>query len=222
MVEKNRVYRYPKKKVCTGTCGRLLPLSEYWSCNARGKLRGKCRTCYKIHNGDKPKKRFRRWYYEKGGKEKCQLAWEKYKSIRNADNKTRRETDKSYAIEKNVRSRIYEMLRKNGTSRKGKANFLGMDIKTYRKWLEYQFHDGMSWKNYGEYWHIDYVRPCDSFIFTSYDDDAIHACFNWKNTRPMIKKDNLSKGNKIDHVAIAKHNVVVWMFKLDYGLDADD
>ena len=63
-----------------------------------------------------------------------------------------------------------------------------------KDWLEFQFYDGMSFDNYGVYWHIDHVRPCSSFDFS----DLLHQllCFNWKNLTPLRADKNISKGGK--------------------------
>ena len=48
----------------------------------------------------------------------------------------------------------------------------------------------MSWSNI----HIDHVRPISSFDLT--DKQQLLKAFNWKNTQPLLAKDNLAKGSK--------------------------
>lgn len=60
--------------------------------------------------------------------------------------------------------------------------------------LESLFTSGMSWENYGE-WHIDHIRPCDSFDLTLESEQLL--CFNYNNLQPLWAKDNLKKGSKI-------------------------
>ena len=38
------------------------------------------------------------------------------------------------------------------------TEYLGCNIETFKKHLEQQFTEGMSWENYGE-WHIDHKIP---------------------------------------------------------------
>lgn len=67
----------------------------------------------------------------------------------------------------------------------------------------------MSWDNYGIYWQIDHVNPLKNFnlLNTEYQKSV----FNWKNTRPLEKIQNLSKkyNNIID---INEHNKKVYQF----------
>ncbi len=50
--------------------------------------------------------------------------------------------------------------------------------------LESQFIDGMSWNNYGE-WHIDHIRPVDSFNFDFHEDEEFKKCWSLKNLQPL-------------------------------------
>src|SRR5258708_428803 len=68
----------------------------------------------------------------------------------------------------------------------------------------------MSWNNYGSYWEIDHVKPIASFDLTK--EAEIHEAFDWKNTRPMEKASNTSKGDTIDWKVINSHRDVVEEF----------
>lgn len=87
--------------------------------------------------------------------------------------------------------------------------YIGCTVKFLRKWLEYQFKDGMSWDNMSE-WHIDHVKPCASFDLT--DKSQLALCFSWKNLQPLWKQHNMSKSAKIDNTLIANHNKMVTIF----------
>ena len=52
----------------------------------------------------------------------------------------------------------------------------------------------MNWDNYGEYWHIDHVRPCCTFDFS--DPEQQKICFNWRNLAPLRADKNISKGGR--------------------------
>ena len=58
-----------------------------------------------------------------------------------------------------------------------------------------QFIDGMSWENHG-YWHMDHIRPCNSFDFTK--EEEIFMCFHYTNYQPLWAFDNISKSDKYD------------------------
>ena len=131
----------------------------------------------------------------------------------------RRKEDINFRIKSNIRSRIGHELRKANISRKGKIKYLDIEMETYRKWLESQFDENMSWKNYGKYWHIDHVVPCAAFKFKDEEDDAIYECFNWKNTRPLYGPENSSKSDTIDNLEIVKHKIIVNSFIVEYAID---
>jgi len=217
---KNKKNDYPSHRICPA-CKKDVPIERFnlKSGSEREPRCGKCSYAMKDH-GKRRKMRIR-WLNERGGREFLKRYCELYKPRRNQRNKERRKNDINYRITMNARCRIYDILNQNGLSTDRKIELLGTDIAMYTEWLEYQFCDGMTWDNYGTYWHIDHVRPCASFKFASIDDPCIFECFNWKNTRPMIAADNISKGDKIDPIAIQTQEFMVELFKLDYELDDD-
>ena len=55
----------------------------------------------------------------------------------------------------------------------------------------------MTWDNYtynGR--HIDHITPIASFDLTKEDDQK--KCFHYTNCRPLWRKENQSKGDKIE------------------------
>lgn len=96
----------------------------------------------------------------------------------------------------NCRSRVYDALRNTGIKKQSKTkDLLGCSFEFFRGWLESQFKRGMSWQNYGIFWHVDHKRPCASYDLT--DPEQQKACFHYSNTQPLWKELNLSKGCKI-------------------------
>ena len=49
----------------------------------------------------------------------------------------------------------------------------------------------------GSVWTIDHCLAIASFNLL--DENDMKKCFNWLNLRPMYVKDNIIKGEKIDH-----------------------
>lgn len=217
--DKKKVHVYEETKECkTPGCG-VWPIENF---NKKGGTRreaicGKC--MWKKRNTPAQKLYNKKWYEELGGREKCRAAEKLYRPIRNARNRERRKTDINYRIKMTVRSRIYDALIKNGIYRTHKIKYLGIDLATYRKWLESQFTKKMTWKNHGTYWHIDHVIPCDYYKFETKDDTNIYKCFNWKNTRPMIGSDNLEKSNKFNILVCVKHLININLFIVKNNID---
>jgi hypothetical protein len=102
--------------------------------------------------------------------------------------------DPKIKIIQNTRNRINKVLKRN-TKGTGTKELLGCDAEFLKEWLQYQFDENMTWDNYGEYWHIDHVIPCDSFDVGI--EEELHKCFNWKNLRPYKGSKNISKGKQI-------------------------
>lgn len=104
---------------------------------------------------------------------------------------------KQYTI-RLMRIRLHGVLNrklKNKTKKSGMDDYLGCSIDFFRKHIEKQFTEGMTWENQGE-WHIDHVRPCASFAFE--DEIDIFNCFNWRNLQPMWGSENQEKNDKYD------------------------
>lgn len=85
------------------------------------------------------------------------------------------------------------MALKNNQKAGHTLELLGCSIDEFKRWMEFQFTPYMNWRNQGSYWHMDHIKPCDSFDLTNEEEQ--YECFNWKNIRPLYGPDNISKGN---------------------------
>jgi hypothetical protein len=99
-----------------------------------------------------------------------------------------------------VRTRIYNCLKGNKT--KHAHEYLGCTPPEYLNWILYHTSD-FTLENYGQVWHIDHIIPLSKFDFAN-DQDRLIA-FNWRNTMPLLAKENLSKNNKILKPQIERH-----------------
>jgi hypothetical protein len=75
--------------------------------------------------------------------------------------------------------------------------YLGIDIESYRKYIEDHFRKGMSWDNYGE-WEIGRIVPLKYPVNNQAPalEDVIER-LHYSNTRPIWSADNHSRGNRI-------------------------
>ena len=64
----------------------------------------------------------------------------------------------------------------------------------YRKYIESQFQEGMTWKNWGRTWHIDHIIPLKYGGNPTMTE--IEKRFEWTNTKPVWATNNLAKGNR--------------------------
>jgi hypothetical protein len=140
---------------------------------------------YYINNREKIKERRRR--YIKNNPEIVKEQWRKRRE--------KRKLNIVLHLSDRMRNQILRSLRgnKNGNHWEDLVDYTLKDLMIH---LESLFKDGMSWDNYGK-WHIDHIKPVDSFNFTSYKDKEFKKCYALKNLQPLWAFDNISKGNKI-------------------------
>ncbi len=129
-------------------------------------------------------------------------------SYMNAYMKKRYKDDLNYRIKSICNKRLRDYIR-NKT--KQTMEYVGCDVDFLRMWLEYLFVDGMTWDNMGAVWHIDHVRPCNSFDFNN--EDEVYECYNWSNLQPLFALDNMSKHNKVDLKMITEHKTLAECFE---------
>lgn len=107
----------------------------------------------------------------------------------------RRKESGTFRMIKSLRTRINQAI-KNNIKTISTKELLGANIGFVRRWIESQWEEGMSWKNYGYYgWHIDHCFPCSKFDLRQTYEQKI--CFYWFNLQPMWAKENIKKGNKL-------------------------
>lgn len=123
-------------------------------------------------------------------------------------NKLRRKTDLSYKMSIVLRNRFRKFYK--GLKIKSMLDIVGCSYKNYVKWIEFNFIKGMSWENHGSIWHIDHVLLCHLFDHNCNDD--VKICFNWKNTRPLLVKENLSR-KTINYKDLLNHEIKLTYFE---------
>lgn len=108
----------------------------------------------------------------------------------------RRATVPWYNLKTRMSARISGML-KNGKESKRTFDILGYTSQELCDHIEKQFVKGMGWHNMSE-WEIDHIIPVSHFKADDMDSDDFKACWALSNLRPMWKKDNRSKGAKLE------------------------
>ena len=124
--------------------------------------------------------------------------------------------DPNGALSQLLRSRVREAL-KGRKVKSSTTELLGCSIKEFRRHLEKQFKDGMSWDNHGKgpgKWNIDHDRPCASFNLLK--EEHRRMCFHYTNQQPMWATENLSKNSKFDEESFNKEwNGKEWVKKVE-------
>lgn len=104
--------------------------------------------------------------------------------------KQRYKKDVNFTLRMALRKRLNGCL-KNKSKRVGSAvRDLGCSIEEFKLYIEKQFTEGMTWKNYGQ-WHLDHIIPLNIFDLTD-RQQFLKAC-HYTNIRPLWKKDNLRR-----------------------------
>ena len=106
----------------------------------------------------------------------------KIEKKRNLYIKSRIKADVNFRLVRNTRRIIHHALRGNSKSSSTTTELLGVDINTYRKWIEYQFTPETNWSTI----EIDHVKPICMFDVS--EDEELKEAFNWKNTQPLLKE----------------------------------
>ena len=144
-----------------------------------------CKFCIKEYYVDnKDRLLNKQKFYNKENRDKINTRMKEY--IKN-----RIKTDVNFRLISNTRRRIHHAL--NGKSKPSSTrDILGIDIDTYRKWIEYQMTPDMTWDNI----EIDHVKAICLFDVSKVEE--LKEAFNWKNTQPLLKNDHHQKGIKFN------------------------
>lgn len=118
---------------------------------------------------------------------------EKYKKYKNSYEKNRRDNSIDYKIYISIKNRISKLLR--GKKSKTIESLLGCNKDFYIRYIQSKFTNKMTWENYGSYWHIDHIVPCNFFNLD--DEKNKMIAFNYRNTQPLEASLNCSKQDNL-------------------------
>ena len=158
----------------------------------------------------KERKRLYDIKYRQANKEKRReqdkIYWSKHIEEKRKYNRdyesNRKKADIQFKLRKSIRGRINKLIKLQYNS-EYLEDILGISIQKYKEYLENLFTEEMSWDNYGEVWQIDHIIPCRAFDLT--DEEQLKECFNYKNTQPLLKEENLSKSDKLPDGILARN-----------------
>ena len=124
------------------------------------------------------------------------------KQTRNEQKRTKRKTDDVFAVCEALKVRVHRVLKDKKSDRSW--SYIGCSKNFLKSWIEFQFDTTMTWDNYGNVWHIDHVIPIAQFNMLS--EIQRLNCFHWSNLRPLEKKVNMMKSDKLLIQDICRHN----------------
>lgn len=170
-----------------------------WNLNNPEKYRESQKACYKrFYEKNKDSEEYK-------AKKKAYATSPEAKTKRNERQRIRRKEDPLYALRDNLSNRIRRALRSHGATKTNKTiEYLGCSISVFRKHLESQFQEGMSWRNYGrkkkddtdeeeKYWEIDHINPIK---YKNPSEEEIKGRLHYTNCQPMWADENRAKSNR--------------------------
>lgn len=102
--------------------------------------------------------------------------------------------DVNFRLARNLRRRLHHALK--GTNKaESTLALLGCTLLQFRAHLETKFRDGMTWKNYGKFWHVDHIRPLA--LFDLKDEMQLRKAAHFSNMQPLLAQENLRKSKKV-------------------------
>jgi len=147
----------------------------------------------------------------KGERKPYQKKWySEHKEEKRATNrkwrKNKHDNDPIYKRVHNIKSIFKYILLKiitngNITDRNDSQclKYFGTTVDGFKKHIESQFTDTMSWYNHGQIynpdaWQLDHIIRIGSFDFTI--EENFTKAFHYTNTQPLMSSDHLEKSNK--------------------------
>ena len=104
--------------------------------------------------------------------------------------KERNKNNPLYKANRNIRKRLKKQLDK-GFKIGQTSKMLGCSLVEFKLYIECQFNNGMTWDNYGTYWHIDHIKPVCSFNLAC--PNIASQVNHYTNLRPLKAEDNIKK-----------------------------
>jgi hypothetical protein len=109
---------------------------------------------------------------------------------KNQYQKERRKNDPEFKILLNTRGRIGMALKAQNAYKNFRTiDILGCSPAKYRKYLENQWYNNMTWKtNTRDGWQVHHTIPI--YMFNLTDPEQYMQCFHYTNTQPLWKEDH--------------------------------
>ena len=172
-----------------------------------------CKECERVralekYNQNKEKYQTQNKLYKQQFPEKINETRRKYTQLKMLDFKER--------LKRNMKSLLANKI----TKRFSTKEYLGTSFEIIQEWFEFNFQEGMTWDNYGSYWHVDHTIPINLFNL----DDAEHTliCFNWMNLMPLEKTKNLQKSDKLSMPRVFYQEIQLVKFAKQKNLQVQD
>ena len=214
------------KKICS-QCKEEKLLSEFHK-EAKGKfgVKAKCSICttkqsqkWKTANKERERENRKRW--NENNKQRHNAAtyrWREENAHRHANyvaayQANRKKSDPKFKLLSNMRSLLYNHLtRRNLKKHKKLEQYLCCAFEEFKRYLESKFEPKMTWDNYGSYWSIDHICPCNQ----AKNEDELIKLQSYKNLRPMITHGSNGNLAKSDNKTKEAQDLCLELLKRDW------
>lgn len=98
--------------------------------------------------------------------------------------------DIQYKLSSILRSRFYSAIKNTSKSTSIKL-LIGCNIGKLKQHIESQFKSEMNWKNHGDIWEIDHIKPISSFNLI--EESQQKECFHYSNLQPLFKTTEIAE-----------------------------
>lgn len=155
--------------------------SFYKNTSAKDGYRNICKKCFTaqkklsyIQQSAKIKLRKKEYYY----KNKAKVCASTNRYILH-----RLKNDSLFKLKHNARSLINKSISNRSIKKNTKTEkYIGCSFEEFKNHLESKFELGMTWDNYGSYWSIDHICPCNQ----AQNEDELIKLQHYTNLRPMV------------------------------------
>ena len=140
----------------------------------------------------------REWRAEnKDALNKYNKQWRKNNPEKMRAHRKRQMENPAFRALRNQRKRFRDIMKsvKNGGTG-SYSDKIGCTTAEFHRYMEAKFKPGMTWSNYGTYWHVDHIIPCAAF--NQSDPHQLALCWHHSNMQPLEARDNLRKSAKFN------------------------
>jgi hypothetical protein len=179
------------------------PTGEVWltpeKYYKRHNKNNKCARIWRGNNLEKSRKSSLKWKEENKERVLKKVKQWRLNNIEKRREYVRKHTNKRllsdhfFKLKLSISNLIRMSIKRGGFSKKTKTyNILGCSYDDFKKHIEFQFKDGMSWGNHGK-WHYDHIIP----ISSAKSEEDIIKLNHYTNFQPLWAAENIKKSNKI-------------------------
>ena len=184
------------QRICKG-CGKAFTIKYRGKYNTKGFCLKCAKKQWEYNNLENGSKRKKQWLQRNPKYLKQYVRRPEVKKRMYEYFKRLRKENPKFRLDCNMGIAIRQSLKGKKAGRRWER-LVGYRLKDLIGHLENQFDEKMTWENYGNYWHIDHIKPRSLFKYTFSEEPEFKECWSLKNLQPLEKTANLRKSNTFE------------------------